>query len=184
MVTTDQTRAEKGLGILRGNQNEGEIRIKKRDKDKEKSKEEPLWKDSRPSRRERSTSTSSSSSTSREGSRDRKYSKRPYREDSRSDSRYGDRYSDRYSDRSRPGYSDFRQRAPGSDSRGPAPWNQRRFMPYHHQTLSIRHHKPSVDITRELAEAAEEVSNRRGDGPKSANRTPDDQSPEEGEVSD
>ena len=50
----------------------------------------------------------------------------------------------------------------------------------------------SFDLTRrinpknigELAEAAEEVSNRRGDDPKSASRTPDDQSPEEGEVSD
>ena len=75
MVTTDQTRAEKGLGFdhcdllffdhiyiyifsnqkidensERHSSRESERR---REKDKEKSKEEPLWKDSRPSRRER-----------------------------------------------------------------------------------------------------------------------------------
>ena len=78
MVTTDQTRAEKGLGfgqksflsnfnylifdrILFSNQiiyenferHSSRESERRRDKDKEKSKEEPLWKDSRPSRRER-----------------------------------------------------------------------------------------------------------------------------------
>ena len=74
MVTTDQTRAEKGLGfhhcdllffdliyIFFSNQtiyenserHSSRESERRREKDKEKSKEEPLWKDSRPSRRER-----------------------------------------------------------------------------------------------------------------------------------
>jgi hypothetical protein len=79
--------------------------------------------------------------------------------------------------------------APGPDRRGPpGHWNHgRQFVSYHHQTMSIRHHKPSFDITQELAKTAEKASLSRVDDSSSSKKfqkSPDDQSPEEGEVSD